>query len=150
MACTSPPWGVSHAEPIGSRLKVCQPRDFHRHPPKGAFFFALFYLLTRKRVYIFFDTQLFLFVILSQSIFYVLLSITLFLPRCLHNTLGTKSLCFRIYISCSHTFQISLNYFSLLGIPLFVINYIWAVLILTYVYDPYTPPLLLSLLLRMC
>ncbi len=82
----------------------------------GWLFSASFHWLTRKRVYQFFYSHLFIHYIFLHLIPYVF-SYCLFVLRYLHNILYTNTLCFRFGILCLHVGQISSGYFFLLSIP---------------------------------
>ena len=60
------PAPVGHVNRLSLKAhrRVCQPHDFYRHAPKGAFLLAAFYWLTRERVDKLFYTQLIIFIIL--------------------------------------------------------------------------------------
>ena len=60
------PAPVGHVNRLSLKAhrRVCQPHDFYRHAPKGAFSLAAFYWLTRERVDKLFYTQLIIFIIL--------------------------------------------------------------------------------------
>ena len=84
----------------------------------GWLFSASFHWLTRRRVYQFFYSHLFIRYIFLHLIPYVF-SYCLFPLSLLylHNILDTNTLCFRFGISCLHVGQISSGYFFLLSIP---------------------------------
>ena len=83
---------------LKARRKVCQPRDFYRHAPKGAFLFAPFYWLTRERVNKLFYAQLIIFIILLQLIPYVLLDCLFIASYCIYIVSSTPEMSIPIFI----------------------------------------------------
>ena len=83
---------------LKARRKVCQPRDFYRHAPKGAFLFAPFYWLTRERVNKLFYAQLIVFIILLQLIPYVLLDCLFIASYCIYIVSSTPEMSIPIFI----------------------------------------------------
>ena len=83
---------------LKARRKVCQPRDFYRHAPKGAFLFAPFYRLTRERVNKLFYAQLIVFIILLQLIPYVLLDCLFIASYCIYIVSSTPEMSIPIFI----------------------------------------------------
>ena len=72
-------------------LKFYQLQTFPNYRLTAVFLFVLFCLLTRKRVYILFQTQLLIFLIFSQLVLYIFCYLLFILPDRCDQTLWTLS-----------------------------------------------------------
>ena len=91
------PWRIRSAVPIGT-VKIRQPHLGHGLPLKGLFLFALLCRLTRERVNVFFQRQLFFFIILLQLISYVFCNRLFIASYCIYIISSTPKISIAVFI----------------------------------------------------